>query len=109
MWRRVAPGMTMEHAVVSLEAPGTDWPKLVRFVERSGQPIWLEADGEIRGVLLPAGEARRLMGGCAGHGGAPAEADDAGTRTTTPQEESCVSDDSLAASSSQIQLSGKEP
>ena len=55
-------GMAMEHAIVSLESPGTDWAGLVRFVERSGQPLWLEADGEIRGVLLPTGEARLLLG-----------------------------------------------
>ena len=52
----------MEHGIVSLDAPGTDWAGLVRFVERSGQPLWLEAEGEIRGVLLPTGQARRLMG-----------------------------------------------
>lgn len=51
----------MEQTVVSLEAPGTDWARLVRFVERSGEPLWLEAGGEIRGVLLPSDQARRLM------------------------------------------------
>ena len=52
----------MEQTIVSLEAPGSDWARLVRFVERSGQPLWLEADGEIRGILLPIAQARRLMG-----------------------------------------------
>ena len=55
----------MEDAVVSLEAPGTDWTSLVRFVERSGRPLWLEAEGQIYGVLLPTDKARRLMGKCA--------------------------------------------
>jgi hypothetical protein len=54
----------MEDAVVSLEAPGTDWTSLVRFVERSGRPLWLEAEGQIYGVLLPTDQARRLMGKC---------------------------------------------
>lgn len=52
----------MDHITVSLEAPGTDWAQLARFVEHSGRPLWLEADGEVRGVLLPATEARRFMG-----------------------------------------------
>lgn len=77
----------MEHAVVSLEALGTDWPNLVRFVERSGLPLWLEADGEIRGVLLPAREARRLMGGGVGQGdtpGAEPESNEAALPPGTP-------------------------
>jgi hypothetical protein len=52
----------IEHAIVPLGAPETNWNELVRFVERSGQPVWLEADGEIHGVLLPTTQARRLMG-----------------------------------------------
>ncbi len=52
----------MEQQIVSLEAPGTDWTRLIRFVERSGQPLWIEADGEIHGVLLPSDQARRLLG-----------------------------------------------
>jgi hypothetical protein len=51
----------MEYMIVPLEAPGTTWANLVRFVERSGQPLWLEADGEVRGVLLPAAGIPRLM------------------------------------------------
>src|SRR4051794_26668350 len=52
----------MEQRIVSLEAPGTDWTRLIRFVERSGQPLWIEVDGEIHGVLLPSDQARRLLG-----------------------------------------------
>ncbi|HSH81855.1 MAG TPA: hypothetical protein VLA19_25290 [Herpetosiphonaceae bacterium] len=74
----------MEHAVVSLEALGIDWPKLVRFVERSGLPLWLEADGEIRGVLLPAREARRLMGGCVARGETPGTAPDSNEAALAP-------------------------
>src|SRR3954454_7319149 len=55
-------GDAMEQRIVSLEAPGTDWTRLIRFVERSGQPLWIEADGEIHGVLLPSDQARRLLG-----------------------------------------------
>ena len=51
----------IEHAIVALDAPETNWAELVRFVERSGQPVWLEADGEIHGVLLPTIRARHLM------------------------------------------------
>jgi hypothetical protein len=59
-------GVTMEYAIVPLEAPDTDWANLVRFVERSGQPLWLEAEGEVRGVLLPIARVRRLMAQLAG-------------------------------------------
>ncbi len=52
----------MDYRLLALDAPDLSWPRLVRDVERSGQPLWLEADGEIRGVLLPTAEARRLFG-----------------------------------------------
>jgi hypothetical protein len=54
--------MAMEPAIVSLEATDMDWFRLVRFVEKSGTPLWLEAGGEVRGVLLPPAQARRLFG-----------------------------------------------
>jgi hypothetical protein len=52
----------MEPTIVSLEATDMDWFRLVRFVETSGTPLWLEAGGEVRGVLLPPVQARRLFG-----------------------------------------------
>ncbi len=67
-------------------------------MERSGQPLWLEADGEIRGVLLPAHEARRLMGGCVAHGGTTGGVHDPGLEATTPRHLCCLLDDSLAES-----------
>ena len=54
--------MAMEPTIVSLEATDMDWFHLVRFVETSGTPLWLEAGGEVRGVLLPPVQARRLFG-----------------------------------------------
>ena len=52
----------MEPTIVSLEATDMDWFRLVRFVETSGTPLWLEAGGEVSGVLLPPVQARRLFG-----------------------------------------------
>lgn len=48
--------------VISLGTPDIDWEVLARVVERTGAPLWLEVDGTIQGVLLPADAARRLMG-----------------------------------------------
>lgn len=51
----------MDH-VISLSSPDLDWELLARTVERAHEPLWLEVGGMIRGVLLPADVARRLMG-----------------------------------------------
>lgn len=51
----------MDH-VVSLNSSDLDWELLAQTVERAHQPLWLEVGGMIRGVLLPADAARRLMG-----------------------------------------------
>jgi hypothetical protein len=48
--------------IISLSTPDLDWDVLTRVVERTGTPIWLELDGTIQGVLLPVGEAQRLVG-----------------------------------------------
>ena len=94
-------GMTMD-AVVSLEASGTDWLRLVRFVERSGQPLWLEADGEIRGVLLPAREARYLLGDRVAQGGTACGADDPGMQASPLCESWCLLDAACDASSPDV-------
>lgn len=51
----------MDH-VISLNSPDLDWELLAQTVERAHEPLWLEVGGMIRGVLLPADAARRLMG-----------------------------------------------
>ncbi len=88
----------MDHAVVSLEASGTDWLRLVQFVEQSGQPLWIEADGKIRGVLLPAWEARYLMGDRIAQGGTACGAHDPGMQATPPCDPWCLLDAASDAS-----------
>jgi hypothetical protein len=51
----------MDH-MISLSRVDLDWEVLVRMVERTKRPLWLEIEGTVQGVVLPATEARRLMG-----------------------------------------------
>ena len=51
----------MDH-MISLHTMQLDWEVLVRLVERTQRPVWLEIDGTVQGVLLPATDAQRLMG-----------------------------------------------
>jgi hypothetical protein len=48
--------------IISLSNPELDWEMLVRMVEQTGAPLWLELNGVVQGVLLPAVNARRLLG-----------------------------------------------
>jgi hypothetical protein len=48
--------------IISLSNPELDWEMLVRTVERTGAPIWLELNGAVQGVLLPTLNAQRLLG-----------------------------------------------
>ena len=47
---------------ISLSARNLDWEHLVRLVERTNQPVWLELDGTLQGVLLGTTDAYRLFG-----------------------------------------------
>ncbi len=48
--------------MISLNTMDLDWEVLVRMVERTKRPVWLEIEGTVQGVLLPAKDAQRLMG-----------------------------------------------
>ena len=62
--------------VISLSTPELDWEVLVRTVERTGAPLWLELNGTIQGVLLPAANAQRLLGRYVAHEAQPEPAAD---------------------------------
>lgn len=49
-------------SIISLRTPDLDWEVLVRSVERTGVPVWLELDGVLQGVLLAPTEVHRLLG-----------------------------------------------